>query len=350
VATDDPRERDPFDGLQLDESFVQGATVSEPAAAERIARLQRIDEEHRRLREGGPDRAHRHRALYHHEQRQRRRRWLATLTAIVAIGAVLSWSAVRSRGTGVEQAIDQLAPGLSVRDGAAAPVDGSTGRPPASNEERSRPIGTPADPPVDTGPFEFMAVQPDRGSKAVAYDPCRPIHLVVNGRAAPPSASLLLQRAVTDVSAATGLVFVVDGATDEAPTDGREAYQRDRYGDRWAPVLVAWTDPGESPRLAGDIAGEGGSASLDLPDGTVYVSGMVSLDGPQLARVLSVPGGDAVAEAIVLHELGHLVGLGHVDDPTQLMFPTTDGQVTDYAAGDRLGLRQLGQGRCFTEL
>ena len=350
VGTDDDGGHDPFEGLQLDESFVQGATVSEPAAAERIARLRRIDEEHRRLERERQARPDRHRELYRTEQRRRRTRWLTVLTAVVVIGALLSWSAVRSRASRVEQAIDRAAPELAVRDGSAGSVAGGTDRPPAGHEERAKPIGEPADPPPDTGPFEFMSVQPQHGAKPVAYDPCRPLHLIVNNHTAPPGAAQLLQQAVAEVGTATGLDLVLDGATDEPPSDDRPAYQRDRYGDRWAPVLVAWSDPGESPRLAGDVAGEGGSASLDLPDGSVYVTGAVTLDGPQLATILSNPGGTVVARTIVLHELGHLVGLGHVNDPTQLMYPTTDGQLADYGAGDRLGLRQLGQGHCFPEI
>ena len=47
--------------------------------------------------------------------------------------------------------------------------------------------------------------------------------------------------------------------------------------------------------------------------------------------------------ALYLHEIGHVVGLGHVNDPAQVMYPTleeSDG--AGYAAGDRAGLRALG--------
>ncbi len=46
-----------------------------------------------------------------------------------------------------------------------------------------------------------------------------------------------------------------------------------------------------------------------------------------------------------MHELGHVLGLAHVEDPTQLMSPTNNGQVT-YADGDLTGLAKLGAGSC----
>jgi predicted Zn-dependent protease len=48
---------------------------------------------------------------------------------------------------------------------------------------------------------------------------------------------------------------------------------------------------------------------------------------------------------VLRHELGHLVGLGHVDDATQLMSPTI-GEPQTFQSGDLAGLAKLGQGTC----
>jgi predicted Zn-dependent protease len=81
----------------------------------------------------------------------------------------------------------------------------------------------------------------------------------------------------------------------------------------------------------------------------VYITGQVVLDGPDLARAVAADE-QAVVRGIIAHELGHLVGLDHVDAPDQLMYPETDGTVTEFQAGDVRGLARLGAGACFPEI
>ena len=54
---------------------------------------------------------------------------------------------------------------------------------------------------------------------------------------------------------------------------------------------------------------------------------------------------ESVQLAVLLHELGHLVGLAHVDDQGEIMY--ADGVTrTSYGAGDLDGLARLGAGGC----
>ncbi|GIG21017.1 hypothetical protein Cch01nite_17410 [Cellulomonas chitinilytica] len=229
---------------------------------------------------------------------------------------------------------------------AALPSSG----PPAGLEEARLPLGAPpAESVDDTGPYTFSAMQPD-GSGPVTYSPCRPVHYVVRPDHAPDGADELLRTAIDRVAHATGLRFVGDGPTDEAPDPDRAAYQPDRYGRRWAPVLIAWSTASETPGLAGDVAGTGGSAALTRDGRTTYVTGAVTIDADELDRLLAAPHGRDVAIGVITHELGHLVGLAHVDDPTQLMYPRTNLAVTSFAAGDRAGLALLGAGSCARDV
>lgn len=175
--------------------------------------------------------------------------------------------------------------------------------------------------------------------------------MVINSRTAPIEGRRLLAEALANIGSASGLRFEVEATTEERPSPDRAAFQPDRYGDRWAPVLVAWSEPAELSELTGEVAGIGGSTSIEHRDGqSVYVSGVAYLDGPQLAGILERDNGWAEARSVIEHELGHLVGLGHVDDPDQLMHPTGSPRVTGPKQGDLAGLSRLGAGPCFEEL
>jgi len=211
------------------------------------------------------------------------------------------------------------------------------------------PLGVPMSAPVDSGSYAFLAVQPDEAGP-VTYDPCRSIHYVIRPDNAPAGGEQLLHEAFGRVSAVTGLQFVHDGATDEGSSREREPFQPERYGDRWAPVLVTWQTEQENPDFITDVAGQAGSQWMSLPgEPQVYVTGSVELDAAEFARMLTATGGAAVARAVVLHELGHLVGLEHIADAGQLMFPTTS-TVLDYSDGDLAGLVRLGRGDCVPGL
>ncbi len=60
----------------------------------------------------------------------------------------------------------------------------------------------------------------------------------------------------------------------------------------------------------------------------------------------SRPDRAALVEPVRLHEFAHLVGLAHVEDPGQLVNPSTSGPV-EHAAGDLTGLAALGTGPCL---
>lgn len=211
-------------------------------------------------------------------------------------------------------------------------------------EAADEPLGTPLAAPVG-GAHVFVAVQED-GVRPVAYDPCRPIHYVIRPDNAPAGGDALVHAAFARVSSVTGLQFVYDGSTEEASSRGREIHQPEPYGDRWAPVLVSWQTEAENPEFATDVAGLAGSAAVEPPGGPrVFVTGTVELDAAAFDHMLADPVGTAGARAVLLHELGHLVGLAHVSDGAQLMYPSTS-TVLDFAPGDLSGLVELGRGEC----
>jgi hypothetical protein len=244
---------------------------------------------------------------------------------------------------------------VPVEAAAQAEVPRPEGWPPAGVGDAGRRLLPVVAAPAGTGGFRFENTQDD-GRTPVGWDPCRPIRYVVSGEA-PAGAERILREAVAQISEAAGLRFTFAGPTGERPTDKREPYQPDRYGEQWAPVLVAWSDPRESPDLVGDTMGLGGAWRFPEPtaDGwgrEGYVTGSVVLDRPQFVRVLRSGRSDAVAVArsVVVHELGHVLGLAHVASRRQLMHPETQPHITSLRGGDRRGLAALGRVACLPGL
>jgi hypothetical protein len=116
-------------------------------------------------------------------------------------------------------------------------------------------------------------------------------------------------------------------------------------------VLIAWSNSGENPRLVGTTEGVAGPipfAADNVPPR--YVSGEVSYNVDGLDVLRRQPQGIGEIRTVLLHELGHLVGLAHVRDRSQVMNPV--GSPTSphhFAAGDLAGLAELGSGPCYAD-
>ena len=220
--------------------------------------------------------------------------------------------------------------------------------PPPGLEEQDNPLGSPRKPEAASTSYKFLATNDD--GSPVGYSPCRPLHYVVNAALAPPGAGRLVEDSIRTISEATGITFINDGPTSEASSPTRAPYQKERYGDRWAPLLIAWTTPEQAPQLKGPVIGTGGSTHFSFGDGPKsFVTGSLELDAPQIAEDLDRAEGAAYATAVILHELGHVMGLEHVDDPAQLMYPEI-GSPAGLAAGDLNGLYELGHAQCRKDL
>lgn len=227
-----------------------------------------------------------------------------------------------------------------------ATAGGESHLPRPGHEERPKRLLAATRPAAVSSGYAFSKTQRSGGAVSpVTWSPCRPIHYVVDVAGAPAAFPADVGQVVAEVSAATGLAFVNDGMTSEIPRDDRDPFQLERYGDRWAPVLIGFIDSRTIPALAGDVAGVGGPASVVDPRTRTSndVSGIVYLDSNLLA---APPSGRMPTYVPVLrHEFGHLMGLAHTDDSTQLMFPTNRG-LDSFQTGDFAGLAELGQGSC----
>lgn len=215
----------------------------------------------------------------------------------------------------------------------------------AAADPRTAPAGAPGDgaPAAVDGPVGFTVWAVDADGRTVRWDPCRPVRVVVDLTGAPDGVLEDLDRALLDVSSWSGLTLRREAIVTERPSATRPPHQPARYGERWAPVLVAWAEPGE-----GGLPLRAVDRGLTVPvavaddDGHAFVTGQVVLNA---RRDDLVVGGRDRADAwfaTLVHELGHLVGLGHVDDPQELMAADPGRGPVRPGPGDRAGLAHVG--------
>lgn len=194
------------------------------------------------------------------------------------------------------------------------------------------------------GTYRFMQHQPGRPEVPVTYDPCQAVRVEINteGVDEEDRARRMVLHALKEVSTATGLRLQYVGTSTERPRPG--APSRTVLG-RAEPVLISFATSEEVPELKGRVAGVGGSTSVRHNGWAAYVSGRITLDADTINDLFRQRGGTDLAGAIAMHELGHLVGLAHVRDETELMNAENGGRL-DFGPGDLRGLAELGKGRC----
>jgi Matrixin len=246
----------------------------------------------------------------------------------------------------------------------AAPVTTS----PAAVTTVAAPVVTTV--PVPSGPgqptsyaFSTFSSGPNVDKTPIRWSPSAAIHYVVNPANAPAGAAADLTQAIAAIHLATGLNFVSDGVTTAstdnaactaatAPTCWAKTGPRTGAGG-YAPVLIGWS-PATAPILTSNTSGDAMASTLHqlAPTSTVspsvagdfeLVSGIIAFNVTAGGKLPAGFGGGSRG-AVMLHELGHLVGLAHVTDPDQMMYPSLNGHVAAYGAGDLAGLTIAGHG------
>lgn len=194
----------------------------------------------------------------------------------------------------------------------------------------------------------------------IRWDPCTTTTYAVNVRhaGATPAARA---RALADVKEAmsraasrTGLTFHFNGVTSEIPRDAGGTGWAERQSA--AEIVIAWVDQDHAASRS----------NLLIPEGTRYSSGtggwvwkawtvrgkwqlaigrgfvVINADDNHLYK--GGFGSGYTRGALLLHEVGHALGLDHVGATSQLMFPRMlDRPSAGYHTGDRMGLKKVGE-------
>jgi hypothetical protein len=182
------------------------------------------------------------------------------------------------------------------------------------------------------GSYAFVVTTAD--GDPVGWNHCNPIRYVVNPAGAPDEWEDTIRGGVAEVAEASGFEFQYDGTSTDRAFQDRVSDPADP-----PPVLIAWADSDEVPDLAGSTAGIGGSTPARINQQVQFITGMVVLDTNAYDR-MEQQGDERSEELILAHELGHVLGLDHVDDVGELMNAEYVGQ-SGFGPGDRDGLEKL---------
>jgi len=155
-----------------------------------------------------------------------------------------------------------------------------------------------------------------------------------------------VREGIRRIRLATGLDFVYVGRTRQDPNP---------YGNhiKGADVIIGWrtTKDFRPFRRHQGTVGLGGNkyfTGYQEADGTRVskaVQGGVVLNASLEDRVSNGYGKGYTWGEVIIHELGHVVGLTHAESVKQIMFYSVTHRDADWGAGDLGGFRRLGAAR-----
>jgi hypothetical protein len=183
----------------------------------------------------------------------------------------------------------------------------------------------------------------DHRGGPLRWDACAPVEFVLNQDVAPDHAEDDLRAALAMLADASGLDLVLSGTTAERPDLGRPLVEPSGEGWRWRPVLVAWASPGTTDIPMDDLD-RGVALPVAVRDGQreAFVTGQVIINASRSDLVAGFGDRSVSVGATLVHEIGHILGLDHVDDLRQLMSAEPGRGPVTLGPGDLSGLRAIG--------
>ncbi|MBD8870702.1 matrixin family metalloprotease [Nocardioides donggukensis] len=188
-------------------------------------------------------------------------------------------------------------------------------------------------------------------SSPTRWNPCQVIGYRVNARQARRGWKKDVRKAFNKVARATGYRFAYRGRSSRVPQSGtNDWFPRD------TDIVIAWAKPSQSSLLRKYPGAAGVGAALST-------SGWFNGDGSSTYRIkrgmvvidsrMRRPGGfgkGVTRGDVLLHEIGHTLGLTHVPSDRQIMHAYLTRRKAQLGKGDLRGMEKRGAGLgCLTQ-
>lgn len=157
------------------------------------------------------------------------------------------------------------------------------------------------------------------GSLPVTWAPCSTIEVLVNPGSFGAPAIEEIRSVFAEVSESTGLRF----SFAESTLVPRSDWAHSLGGTEAPPVLVAWVDPSDTDLISDSASGSTVANPSRVAGRSRIVTGAIALDATEYGSFSAEDGPGRTRRNLILHEIGHLLGLDHVDGGG-LMDPTLD--------------------------
>lgn len=188
---------------------------------------------------------------------------------------------------------------------------------------------------LDGGKGSYAFMRTNTSGAPITWDHCTAIRYQVNPAGGPDNWREVVDGAFDEMAANSGFVFLDAGETANRTLAGTY----NPGATRGEPVLIIWSSQGRLHSLQGDTVGLGGGAVVEVDGLPRLVTGAIALDAESHSRTYdAMP--TRTQQLVLMHEIGHVLGLGHVDDPRQLMNAGYVGQ-DGLGPGDLAGLKAL---------
>lgn len=211
-------------------------------------------------------------------------------------------------------------------------------------------------------PYEVSKWTDENGEQHLTrWNPCQTITYAVNprlaGRTAKARAKAVddVQRSFRRAGKRSGLNFRFAGRTTELPRNTSKGgwYERQKAAE----IVVAWVDQSKK-KYRTDVLSRSGSGYASgvggwrlrgwkLDSGRwrgAIGRGYVVINAAHNPRYKPGFGSGVTRGALLLHEIGHALGLGHAGRTRELMYPTMlRRERSNYKRGDEMGLHKVGR-------